>query len=196
MNRAGDRQVPEDVVGVGRLLDEPGVKLGKLPDPLNRLRHIPDLIGVDHHPGFRPHLVAEDAAAAQIVLEIAADLDLEVRPAAAFEIAALLPQRLVAVAEPAGGGRVAGVARVDQVRDPLRLARLPSAEQLKGRSWSQRVGEVAEVDRGDKLLRRHLTHQPPQRLAVNAGPQIPDGVHDRGSGEMDHPLLRADPAEL
>ena len=41
-----------------------------------------------------------------------------------------------------------------------------------------------------------IGEQLPQRLALALRPEIPDGVDDRGRGEMDHALLGPQPAQL
>ena len=60
----------------------------------------------------------------------------------------------------------------------------------------QRVGDVLEVDAGDDLLGRHIGQQLPQRLALDLGVEIPDGVDQGGRGQVDNALFRAEPAEL
>jgi hypothetical protein len=37
---------------------------------------------------------------------------------------------------------------------------------------------------------------PPERLALDLRPQVPDGIHDRGGSEVDDALLRSEPAQL
>ena len=103
---------------------------------------------------------------------------------------------VVVVAEPAGRRRVGGVAG----RHDLGLARraLPPrvAEQVERLLRRERVGDVAEVDARDDLLRGEVDEQLPQRLALDLGPQVPDRVDDRRGGEVHHALLRPEPAQL
>src|SRR4051812_30830561 len=62
--------------------------------------------------------------------------------------------------------------------------------------WSQRIGDVAEVDAAHNLLGRHIDKQLPNRLAHDLCPQVPDAVDDGRGGEMNGPLLEPNPAEL
>src|ERR1700730_6624378 len=61
---------------------------------------------------------------------------------------------------------------------------------------SRGVRNIAEIDAGDKLLRRHIAEQLPQRLALDFGPQVPHRVDHCGSRHVNNPLLRPDPAQL
>ena len=61
---------------------------------------------------------------------------------------------------------------------------------------AQRVRDVAEVDERDLLLGRHLRQQPPQRLALPLGVEVPHRVDDGGRRHVDHALLRPEPAQL
>jgi hypothetical protein len=167
---------------VGRFFDEPRVELRQFPDPCDRLRDVPNLIGVDHHVCVGSHFVAEDAAAPKVILEVAADLDLEVRPTALLEVAALFAERLVAVAEPTGGGGVAGVTGGDEFLDPRRFRRLLAAKDFDRLAGGDRVGEVTEIDAIDELFGGHLADQSPDRLPFRPGPQIPNGIDHRGGG--------------
>ena len=48
----------------------------------------------------------------------------------------------------------------------------------------------------DELLGRHVGEQLPQRLALDLGPQVPDGVDHRAGRQVDDALLGPDPAQL
>ena len=103
---------------------------------------------------------------------------------------------LLGVAEPAGRGRVGGEAVALHLRAALVLAGGALLEQLARRAGVDRVGEVLERDGLDELLGCEVGDEPPQRLALGARPHVPHRVDDRGGGEVDDALLRAEPAQL
>src|SRR6266487_1626092 len=61
---------------------------------------------------------------------------------------------------------------------------------------SQDIGDITEIDAGDKLLRGHIGEQFPERLALNFGPEVPDCVDHSSSGQVNSSLLWPDPAQL
>src|SRR5438874_429328 len=71
-----------------------------------------------------------------------------------------------------------------------------AAWQVQRFTGSQGIADVAEIDAGDKLLRRHIGEQLPERLALNLGPQVPDRVNHSGGSQVHSSLLRSDPAQL
>ena len=73
-----DGSVSEDVVGARRLLDPQRLELGELLDPVDGLRHVPHLVGVDHEVGVPTDDLARDTEAPDVVLEVRADLELDV----------------------------------------------------------------------------------------------------------------------
>src|SRR5206468_8956843 len=70
------------------------------------------------------------------------------------------------------------------------------AKDRKGVLARQCIGEIAEVDAGDDLLRRQVCDELPRRLTFELRPEVPNRIHDRRRREMDDALLRSDPAEL
>ena len=92
----------QDVVGAQGLLDPPRPELGQSLHVGNRLLDLPDLVGVHHQGAVLADLLADDPGAAHVILEVAADLLLEMRPATGNAFAAEAAQLLVGVAEPAG----------------------------------------------------------------------------------------------
>src|SRR6202022_2155741 len=70
---------------------------------------------------------------------------------------------------------------------PQNLERLVAAE---------RVADVSKIDARDELLRRHVGHQFPHRLALNLRIEIPNRIDDCRRREMNRALLRTDPSEL
>ncbi len=79
-----------------------------------------------------------------------------------------------------------------------RSARPPTAppKQVECLVRSERVVDVAKVDARDELFRAQVGQQLPERQAATLRAEIPDRVHDRGRGEVDDALLRAEPAQL
>ena len=169
----------------------------ELVDPVDGGGNIPHLVGVHG----KTHVGADGFAglgqATQIVVDVLADLELDLLES--LDLRLLLGERdhlLVGVAEPAGGGGVAGVADLEQVLDTLGLALLPFPKNLNGFGGRERVGHVAEVERGDEFLGFHLAQQQPQRLAGTLGLDVPQRGKHGADGHMLHALLRADPAQL
>ncbi len=62
---------------------------------------VPALVGVDREHPVRTDLVADDPDAPQVVLDVRADLHLELGPAVGERLAAQAPDLVVVVAEPA-----------------------------------------------------------------------------------------------
>ena len=146
----------------------------------------------------QPDDLAGDAEPADVVVEVGADLQLDVAVAGVDGLLAEAPQLVVAVAEPSGARRVAGVAAARVELGDRAAARVGSSSvSMRDRLVTgDRVGEVAQVGGIDELLRRHVDEQPPERLAGDASGEVPDGVHDRGEREVHDALLRPEPAQL
>ena len=191
-----DRGVTEDVVGVGGLLHPEDVELGQPADPVDCGRDVPDLVGVDHEPALGPDHLAGDPAAADVVVHIEADLQLD---AVLPGVELLLNQAahlLVRVPQPPGGRGVARVPVLLQVGDPLGAGGLHLPQQVDGLIAGDLVGEVGHVCGVDDLLGRHIRHEAPQRLVAQLRGQVPYGIHDRRHREVLGPLVRADPPQL
>src|SRR5690606_26938715 len=108
--RLADVAVARDVVGAGGLLDEPGPGKDQFLEPRHGLPDFPDLIRVDHQVAVRAQDLACDADTADVVLQVAPDLELDVRKPLGHGLLGQCAQLVVAVAEPAGGRGVARVA--------------------------------------------------------------------------------------
>ena len=145
---------------------------------------------------MRPQHLARDAHAANIILEIAPDLQLDMGEAGVDRLLAKATQLVVVVAEPARRGGVAGIAVLLELADARRLARLLRRQQGKRLVRRDTVGEVAEIDAAHQLLRRHIGDQPPQRLLFRLRPQIPYRVDHRAGRQMNGAFIRPDPAQL
>ncbi len=99
--------------------------------PVDRLADLPHLVGVDHQEAVRPHHLARDGEPPDVVVEVAADLHLDVVEAGVHRLAAEPPQLVVGIAEPAGRGGVAGIALALERGDALGLARLGAAQDVE-----------------------------------------------------------------
>src|SRR4029077_17525638 len=117
-------RVSDDVVRARWLLDPPRVDLGERADRLDRLLDAPRLVRVERQPVLGADRLADDARALHIAREVAADLELQVRETLGERIARARRQRVLCVAEPAGGGRVRGKAVAQEHRLALGLAGL------------------------------------------------------------------------
>ncbi len=124
------------------------------------------------------------------------DLCLEAAPAVGERGAAEVAHLRLLVTEPAGGGQVRGVAVERELGDPLLACRREGAQQVERLVAVEGIGEVAKVDRPDELLGRQVAHEPPQWLLLDARPEVPHRVHERGGREVDHTLLRPEPTQL
>ncbi len=195
-HRLADRGVTEHVVRARRLLDPERLELGELADPLDRLRHVPDLVRVDHEVGVPADHLASDGEASVVVRAIGADLELDVAVALIHGLPKKAAELFVAVAEPAGARGVAGVAGFGELGDAVTARRRQLGEHRDGLVARDRVREVPEVGRVHELLRRHVDEQPPQRLAGDPRREIPHRVHHRREGEVHDALLRPEPAQL
>ena len=105
-----DRGVTEHVVGTGRLLDPERRELGEATDPLDGLRHVPHLVGIDHQVGVPADDLAGDGHAAVVVVAVRAHLELDVPVARVRGFLTQTAQLVVGVAEPSRARGVAGVA--------------------------------------------------------------------------------------
>ena len=103
---ASDCRMAQHIVGAGRLLDPERVE-GCQPGHVgDRLADIPDLVGIHHQGAIWPDLLADDLGATQVVVDIAADLHLDVHPASGYRLAQQRAQLIVGVSQPAGRSRV------------------------------------------------------------------------------------------
>jgi hypothetical protein len=144
-----DSLVAEDIVGAGRLLDEPGLELGELLHVLDGLGDGPDLVGIDHE---EVALVVTDdlSGDAQSLLvfgDAGSDLELEVFVTG---VEGLLQQALhlvFAVAQPTSTGCVGRYCSVGLgVLDTLCLTRLLLLQHLNGLLFGDGIGDVSEVN--------------------------------------------------
>ena len=99
-----------DVVGARRLFDPRGIELRERVHPLHRVRHVPPLVRVDRDGEVRAAHLPRLAEAADVVVEVRAHLELDLGESVGDRFLCQPDQFLVGVAEPAGAGRVSGVA--------------------------------------------------------------------------------------
>jgi hypothetical protein len=154
------------------------------------------LVGVDHERQVVPDLGTDQGAPPLVAFQIPADLDLEPRPSGGQALAAQPPDFFVRIAEPAGRSRVGGVTGRRDLLDPGGPARRQALKHVPGLVGPEGVGEVPPVDQFDDLGRAQARKEGPERLALDFRPQVPEGVHDGGRGQVDDPLLGPQPAEL
>ena len=74
-------RVPQNVVGAGWLLHPPGLQFGKFAGALDRFVNAPLLVRIHHQLVGPANLFSYQAAAANVVLRMAANLELEMGPA-------------------------------------------------------------------------------------------------------------------
>ena len=193
---APDARVAEDVVGARRLFHPPRLELGERLRPRDRVVDAPDLVRVHHQDAVGTEDVADERRAACVRLEVLADLHLDVPEAVVQSCAHERRHLRVVVAEPAGRRRVRRVALGDDLQFALGLAARRRAKEVDGLVRREDVVDVAEVDRGDELLRREMGEELPEGQADALRPQVPDGVDDGAGSEVDDALLGAEPAQL
>ena len=193
---ACDRRMAEHVIGRGGFLDPPGVEPREVAHPLDRDRHVPALVRIDHELAVGADLLAHDRAAADVVGQVRADLQLEVVPACGHAFAAEAADLVVVVAEPAGARGVGRVAVALEFGDAPGLAALAFTEDRQCLVGRQGIGQVAEVDARHELLGGEFAQQAPERQAALLRPQVPHRVDDRGRRQVQHALLGADPSQL
>ncbi|GAA4938390.1 hypothetical protein GCM10023238_00090 [Streptomyces heliomycini] len=193
---AADGRVAEDVVGAGGLLDPVRVELREGLGPADRLVHVPALVGVDRDAHIRSDGRAGGPAAPQVVVEVGADLELDLAETVGDRPHGEPGEFPVVVAEPAGRGGVGGVAALQQQGGAF-LGALPAAAQEgEGLLGGEGVGEVAEVDLADQPRGVGLGEQAPQRFVRAFGGQVPEGVDDGPDRHVHHALLGSEPAQL
>src|SRR5689334_13516318 len=192
----GDPRVAQHVVGARRLLDPPWIEPRELAHVLDCLVDVPHLIRVEHQLALLADRLAHDLQATLVVLQVATDLDLEVRPPLLDTLTTQLADLLVGVAEPAGGRRVRGIAVGEHFFLALRARVLELVQNVDCLFRPERVSDVVEVDRAYDLLGRHVDDELPGGFALDLRPDIPARVHDPGGGEVYDALLRPHPAEL
>ena len=196
VDAALDLRVGQDVVRAGGLLDPVDVELREVVDPVDRLGHVPALVRVDGDGEALAADLAGDAQTSDVVLAVRAHLELDLAEALVDRLAAQAGQLLVAVAQPARRGRVGGVALRAQTGDALLAALRAAAQDLKRVLFRHDVGQVAEVDEVEDLLRRHLRQEFPERESGALGLEVPERVDDRADRHVHDALLRAQPAQL
>src|SRR6185503_3951871 len=93
---------------------------------------VPSLVGVHGDADAVADGLAGGAHAPYVVLQVGADLQLDLGEAVGDGLAGEAGQLLVGVAEPAGRGGVGGVAALQQAGDALGAARFGAAQDLEG----------------------------------------------------------------
>src|SRR5262249_3884159 len=81
INGLGDCRVAQDIVWIRWFLDPPWAEFRKSLHGSDGFAYIPSLIGVHHELVVRPDFATHDCSAANIIIDIAADLHFEICPA-------------------------------------------------------------------------------------------------------------------
>ena len=92
--------------------------------PVDRLGHVPDLVGVDHQVRVPADDVPRDAEPPDVVVQVRADLELDVPVPGVDGLLAEPPELLVGVAEPSRARRVARVPAGLELGDAVAARRL------------------------------------------------------------------------
>ena len=166
---------------------------------LDGLRDRPDLVGIRHEDIALvvTNNLTSNAQSMTITRDITTNLDLEV---SVSSIKSLLQQALhlvLTITQPSCTGCVSWhSAVVKSLFKTLALGRLLLLEHSDSLLGGNGVGDVAEVNAVDELLRAHVGDNAPDGLVEGLGPEIPDGVNDSAESEVDDTLFGTDPAEL
>ncbi len=195
-HRARDRGVTEDVVGGCRFFDPPRRERAKVFHPRDGFGDVPSLVRIHHQATRGADLFADDAAAPDVVLQIAADFDLEVVPPVGDTFAAQLTNLFVVVTEPTRGRDVRRITACRHFGFAVGSSLLVAAENAERVFGREDVGDVTEVDATDDVFGGHVRDQLPERFPDGLRPKVPDPVHDGGRREVNHALFGADPSEL
>jgi para-nitrobenzyl esterase len=193
---AADAGVAEDVVGAGGLLHPPRVELLELANAENRVVDVPFLVGVHHEAAVGADFGADQSSAAEVIGGVAADFEFEMGPAVGERFVAEAGNFFVGEAEPPGGSGVGGQAALAKLGEALVETRPAFAKQGYSFVARKSVGDVVEVDEGGDAVGRHAGEELPKGFGFDAGVEVPDGVDESRSGEMDDAFFGAEPAEL
>jgi hypothetical protein len=146
----------EDVVWACRLLHPGEIVARQLSDPFDRVVDIPALVRVDGNGDVWPDRGPRDREPPDVVVDVGADLELDLSESVGDRFSAQPLEFGVVVAEPARCSRVRRITVFEQVR----LSALPAIESSpQDRECliaSQGVGQVTEVDEVDEFFRCHL----------------------------------------
>lgn len=194
-----DGLVAHDVVWRGWLFDEPGLELAELLHVVDCLRDGPDLVGIDHEDVALVEAddFSCDPQASLVLLDVAANLDLEVPVSLGKGVSQKLLHLLFSISQPS---RTCCVSRhssaLKRLFNALGLAGLLLAQHLNGLLRGDGVGDVAEINASDVFLWRHVGDDAPDGLVERLCPQIPDRVDDGAERKVDDALFGANPPQL
>src|SRR5690606_35832076 len=111
---AGDRGVAGDGVGAGGRPARGGAERGERSDPFDGRGDLPALVRVDRDREVRPADLARLAEPADVVLEIGADLELDLGEAVGHGLTGEALELLIGVAEPPGARGVRRISGREQ----------------------------------------------------------------------------------
>ena len=129
--RATNFGVAKNVVGRGGLFNPAQVEAIELTHPLDGLRHVPYLIGIDHQLHIVAEFFAHDLAASTIGDNRDAHFGLEAAPPFAVELLAQVANFGLGVTQPASRSDVGRVTIGHKFGSSRRLARGCSAQYLE-----------------------------------------------------------------
>jgi hypothetical protein len=132
----------QDVIGAGRLPHPPDVEFLKLVDPRTSLVDFPPLIRIDSDPDVRTDRLAGKTHPAFVIFHIPGDLHLDQSEPTRHRFPRQALHLLIAVAEPAGSGRIPGETVRVELRNALLLPLLhdghhrltPNQAAIRGKS--------------------------------------------------------------
>lgn len=78
----------------------------------------------------------------------------------------------------------------------LLLTTLNLLKQLNRLFGGNSVGDIAEINAANKLLRAHIGNNTPHRLTQRLSPEVPQSIDNSTQSEVDNTLLGTDPAQL
>src|SRR6185437_3370425 len=190
LHRRANACVSKDVVGAGWLFHPPRIEFSQRPRARHRLIDTPLLVGIHHELVGPADLFTHNSPAAKVARGVAADLELEMRPAFSERLAAQRADLLIAESKPANRSGVRRIAVTLQLRDPLVSRRAATIENLARLLGAERVIDVLKLDRGEKLFGVQIGEQLPKGLVFRARVEVPHRIDERARGKMDHALLR------
>ena len=191
-----DGGMPENVVRTGRLLDPERMERCELCHPRDRLRHVPTLVRVDRDVDVGTHALTRQGQAPYVVCEVPADLQLDGAEPVGHRKLCQPSELVVVVAQPSRAGGVRGISIGQQRFLSLGLASDLGTQEVEGLVGGEHVGQIAEVDDVDDLLRGQVCQQLPQGLPGALGLEVPQRVEHGAGRHVDDALLGAEPAQL
>jgi hypothetical protein len=164
----------------------------------------------------RSDFLAQNGSAPAVVFDVLTDLHLEKVQALTDVLAAKGANLVVGVSEPSRGRGVGREPVAEHLRLSGRFARDLLTQEFESLLAGEGIRDPVEIDTVNQLLRGHVRQElpagkrqgqvqqtedisrgyVPERLALDLGEQIPNGVDDGTNSHVPDSLLGADPAQL